>query len=167
MSSTFLSINSPFIYISSPYQHFIYIFCFIERYLARCKLFQVCSAGCSSHKNLISTFMSKFIFWWSKPIRYFSYSQKHISEIDLHNFTTLRDIKPDIGLIRNPQIRSTDYFSSSLQKSHLLIIETYTRYFSCIRIYQKLICKKHSGMLNLLSLIFPTKILFTDNPNLY
>ncbi len=59
----------------------------------------------------------------------------------------LSNTRPDVGLTRNFQVRWTGCLSSPPQKSHWLIIQTFTRYTSCGQIHQELICKKFSGIL--------------------
>ncbi len=56
--------------------------------------------------------------------------------------------RPDVGSTRNFQVRWSGCPSSPSQKSHWLMIQTFTRYTSCGRIHQESICKKSSGMLN-------------------
>ncbi len=58
------------------------------------------------------------------------------------------NMPPDVGATRNFQVCWTSCPSSPPQKSHWLMIQTFTRYTSCSRIYQKSICKKSSGILN-------------------
>lgn len=69
------------------------------------------------------------------------------------------------SFIKNLQVYSTGCTLSLLQKSHLLMNQTYTKYLFYSQIDQVSICKKLSSISKLLFLVSPTKISFINNLN--